>query len=158
MSDNFDVLTVAESKLDSSFPSSQFEVNGYKTPYRLDITDTSGGLLVFIKKGLPSLRLKSFKLPKDIQVIAIELTLYKSKWLLISIYRPPRQNLDYFLSSLTDLIDFYNFEKCVIIGDFNAEPTNKKLKTFLDNEMLYCHVKFNTCWKSNTGSCINLIL
>jgi len=158
ISSNFDVLAVAESKLDSSFPNSQFEVNGYKTPYRLDITDKSGGILVFIKNGLPSVRLRSFSLPKDVQIIAIELSLKNSKWLLLCIYRPPKQNLDYFLSSLSDIMDFYNFKKCVIIGDFNTQPTNAKLISFFERQMLHCHVNFKTCWKSEQGSCIDLIL
>ena len=114
--------------------------------------------MVFIKNGLPSVRLKSFSLPKDIQIIALELSLNKAKWLLLVIYRPPKQNLDYFLSSLSNVIDFYNFEKCAIIGDFNTEPTNTKLKAFFENQLLYCHVKFKTCWKSEQGSCIDLIL
>ena len=32
-----DVLALAESKIDNSFPSSQFNLKGYKKPYRLDI-------------------------------------------------------------------------------------------------------------------------
>ena len=40
-----DVLSIAEIKLDGSFPSSQFTLNGFKNPYRLDVSDTSRGLL-----------------------------------------------------------------------------------------------------------------
>jgi len=42
------------SKLDPSFPKSQFETIGHKSPYRLDVSDTSGGLLVYVKADLPS--------------------------------------------------------------------------------------------------------
>ena len=35
---NFDVLCIAETKHDSSFPNKQFEIKRYKTPFRLDIT------------------------------------------------------------------------------------------------------------------------
>ena len=37
--ESVDVLTVAETKLDPSFPTSQFILQGYKHPYRLDVTD-----------------------------------------------------------------------------------------------------------------------
>ena len=48
---------------------------GYKTPYRLDVSDTSGDIMVYVKKGLPSLF--SFSIPKDIQIIPIKIRLKK---------------------------------------------------------------------------------
>ena len=50
--DKLDVLIIAETKLDSSFPSSQFTINGFKTPIRLDITRNSGGLLVYSREDI----------------------------------------------------------------------------------------------------------
>ena len=82
--DYFDVFSIAETKLDSSFPNAQFLMPGYKTPYRLDVSNTSGGIMVYVKKGLPSLRLTSFSIPKDIQTIPIEIRLKNMKWLIIS--------------------------------------------------------------------------
>jgi len=46
-----DVFAIAESKIDESFPTSQFQILGYKTPFRLDNSGTSGGLLVYVKSG-----------------------------------------------------------------------------------------------------------
>ena len=73
--DRFDVFCIAESKLDSSFPKSQFSIQGYKNPYRLDISDKSGGLLVYVRNGISSRHLKDFPLPNDIQAIPVELRL-----------------------------------------------------------------------------------
>ena len=53
--DRFDILCIAESKLDSSFPKSQFKRKGYKPPYRLDVSKRSGGLMVYIREGISSL-------------------------------------------------------------------------------------------------------
>jgi len=39
VSDEVDVLAIAESKLDDSFPKSSFQLHNFKSPYRLDITD-----------------------------------------------------------------------------------------------------------------------
>ena len=39
---NVDILLVTETKLDSSFPSEQFHMNGYTTPYRLDKNASCG--------------------------------------------------------------------------------------------------------------------
>ena len=43
---NVDIFTIAETKLDGSFPTSQFEPEGYYSPFCLDIITQSGGLLV----------------------------------------------------------------------------------------------------------------
>ena len=48
---NFDVVTIAETKLDSSFLSSEFSIAGYQyPPFRFDCSSNSGGLLTFVKK------------------------------------------------------------------------------------------------------------
>ena len=156
--DNFDVFSIAETKLDSFFPNAQFLMPGYKTPYRLDVSDTSGGLMVYVKKGLPSLQLTSFSIPKDIQIIPIKIRLKNMKWLIISIYRPLKQDLRYFLSILVSLMGFFNYERCVIIGDFNAESSDVRMTPFLDTQILHSHVKLKTCFKSKEDRCIDLIL
>ena len=40
------MLVIAETKLDDSFPTSQFVIPGFKKPYRLDVSVKAGGLLV----------------------------------------------------------------------------------------------------------------
>ena len=49
-----DFLAVSETKLDSSFPTAQFNLPGFKTPYRKDITARSGVLLVYVNGDIPS--------------------------------------------------------------------------------------------------------
>ncbi|MEO0684268.1 MAG: hypothetical protein AAFY76_04240 [Cyanobacteria bacterium J06649_11] len=158
LGNDFDVFSIAETKLDSSFPNTQFTVKGYKSPIRLDISDSSGGLLVYVKNGLSAIQLKSFVLPKDIQIIPLQINLKNCKWLICSVYRPPSLDLNYFLQILTNLIDFYNFERCVIIGDINSDPKLGNLDNFLDSHIFHNHLRTNTCFKSEAGSCIDLIL
>ena len=115
-----DVICIAETKLDLSFPTSKFLIPGYRDPYRHDVSDSSGGLLVYVSKNIPSRPLKSHKLPADIEVLVFELNLRKQKWLVLSVYRNPVQNLKYFTEHLTSVIDFYShlYENVVILGDF----------------------------------------
>ena len=42
----FDVIIVAETKLDDSFPKDQFCIDGFSIPYRLDRNTNGGGLLI----------------------------------------------------------------------------------------------------------------
>ena len=44
------------------------------------------------------------------------------------------------------------------MGDFNVDPKSGKLDDFLNSHVLFNHIKANTCFKSETGSCIDLIL
>ena len=50
---NVDLVSIAKTKLDASFPSAQFTLEGYHTPYRLDVNNKSGGILVYVKSSIP---------------------------------------------------------------------------------------------------------
>ena len=50
---NVDIVSVAKTKLDASFPSAQFTLEGYHIPYHLDI-NKSNGILVYVKSSIPS--------------------------------------------------------------------------------------------------------
>ena len=94
-----------------------------------------------------------------IQAIPFEINLRKEKWLVISIYRAPSQNREYFLNSLTKIINYFanTYENHLILGDFNLEPTDSALMGFLDSNSLTNLIKTNTCFKGK-GSFIDLIL
>ena len=159
VNENIDILCIAESKIDKSFPTAQFLLPGYHKPFRLDISDRKGGLLVYVKSYLPSRLLKSFDIPNDIQIIPFELNLRKEKWLFICIYRPPLQNKQYFLENLSEIIDHYSsiYDNHIVLGDFNMEPNNIFLTSFMQSYNFYNLIKTNTCFKGS-GSCIDLIL
>ena len=63
--DNIDILVISETKLDNSFPTHQFNIDGYDPPHRLDRDKDGGGLLVYFRTGIPSRNLKT-KLPENI--------------------------------------------------------------------------------------------
>ena len=100
--------------------------------------------------------------PKDIQAIPFELNLRKEKWIFVCIYRPPKQDSQYFLENLPLIIDHYSsiYDNHVILGSFNMEPKNPKLASFMHslnlNNNLNNLIKSNTCFKE-IGSCIDLI-
>ena len=72
-----DILSVAATKFDPSFPNPQFLILGFHEPIRLDITSKRGGMLIYIRFSLPSRLMSNFKIPKNIQVIPFELYLKK---------------------------------------------------------------------------------
>ena len=157
--DNVDILCISESKLDSSFPIGQFSVPGFKQPVRLDVSDKSGGLLLFCRDYLPFRQLHCPVLNEDIQCIVSDLNLRKQKWLILSIYRNPKQNIRYFLDEITNVLDYSSsYENIIIMGDFNEEITQSHMNNFLSQFSLYSLIKKPTCYKSSDGRCIDLIL
>ena len=125
----------------------------------MDVNSRRGGLLVYVKSSLPLKMLTKFKLPNNIQIIPFELNLRKDKWLFVSIYKPPLQNNQYFVSILSDLLDFYSneYDNKVVLGDFNLEPSSPSMLSFMDSQNFVSLIKNKTCFKG-TGSCIDLIL
>ena len=51
---NIDVLLIFETKLDVSFPSSQFILDGFTPPYSLDKTQHGEDIMVFIREDIRS--------------------------------------------------------------------------------------------------------
>ena len=89
--------------------SPQFTLEGYHTSYRVDINNKSksGGILVYVKSSIPSRCLSYEELCISIQAILFEINLRKEKCLMISIYRPPSKNSEYFLNFLTKMTDYF---------------------------------------------------
>ena len=85
-----DIFAIAETKLDSSFPESQFLLPGMRKPFRLDVTTRKGGLLVFVNNDIHSKHLRNFHLPGDIQAIPLEINLKQRKILVVSRYIDPQ--------------------------------------------------------------------
>ena len=126
--DYLDVLIFSEIKIDSLFPDSQCQILGFKKPLRLDVTENSGRILVYVRDNLISRKIPNINVPDDIQVIPFDINERKQKWLLLPIYRPPHQNQAYFTEQLSQLLESLSeFENVLILGDFNMEPNNQYL-------------------------------
>ena len=159
-SQSLDVLMIAETKLDATFPTGQFTIEGFATPFRLDRNANGGGILVYVRSDIPSHQVNSYKFSAGIECISFEINLRKKKWVLFSVYRPPTQSQDHLFENLGRALDHYsdNYENFMFIGDFNMTETEEQLKNFLDLYSLKNLVQEPTCYKSQTARCIDLVL
>ena len=125
----------------------------------MDVGSRKGGLLVYIKSSLPSKMLTKFKLSDNIEIIPFVQDLRKEKRLFGSIYKPPLQNNQYFVSILSDLLNFYSdeYDNRVVLGDFNLEPSSPSMLFFMDSQNFVNLIKNKTCFKG-ASSCPDLIL
>ena len=70
---------LSETKIDYSFPSVQVHLEGYATPYRLDINENSGCILLYIREDITS---KLLTTDLSMEGFFVEIRLRKKKWLL----------------------------------------------------------------------------
>ena len=89
--DKTNILVVTESKLDDTFPDSQFHIPGYKVPFRKDTNKLDGGIIVFVMDDIPCKKF-DVRIPEDIEALFLEINLRHTKWLFCGCYHPPFQN------------------------------------------------------------------
>ena len=85
-----DILSLQETKIDESFPCSQFSVPGYLL-HRKDYKENCGGLIMLIRDDLPQMRRQdeeTFKATSGrIEFLVIELMLNNKKWIMFKMYK-----------------------------------------------------------------------
>ena len=78
---NVGILLVSETKLNDTFPSGQFLIEGYAKPIRLGSNCHGGEFLFFIRDNLPCRELLSNKLPKNMKLFLSKLPYAKQNGL-----------------------------------------------------------------------------
>ena len=84
--ERLDILVLVETKLDDSFTDKQCIIEGYAKPYRLDRNCNGGGILIFVRKDIPSKELNKHNFTKNIEALFIEINLRKNNFLLVGTY------------------------------------------------------------------------
>ena len=102
------ILFITESKLDSSFTTIQFLIDGLLKPFRFDKNRNGVGVLLYLREDLACRELKSDNLPNDVEGIFIELNIRKAKYLLFSIYDSPAHSDDYYFSHVSNCLDAFS--------------------------------------------------
>ena len=158
--DNIDVLMISETKLDKSFPTSQFMINGFSAPFRLDRNDKGGGIILYIREDIPS-RLVSTD-SSQVEGFFVEINLQnKKKWLLCCSYNPKKDLIRKHLYALSKSIDVFTskYDNLLFLGDFNAGVEDTSVKNFCRSYNLTSMIHKLTCYKNpDRPSCIDLIL
>ena len=103
--DKVDIMLISETKLDSTFPKSQFVLQGFSHPHRLDRTANGGGLLLYLRNDIPNKPLPL--IAGNIDSIITDITISKKKWLLAGIYNPNKSRISNHLSVLGKNLDHY---------------------------------------------------
>ena len=156
-----DYLAISETKLDESFPHSQFHVQDYVL-HRRDFTASSGGLLVYIRADLPHRRLVNIEGHTDgIECLCIEITIGKAKTVLTCLYKHPKVKHEIFANYFTNISDelLKSYDDFVFLGDLNCCPTKSNtVKGICDTYGLTNLIKDPTCHKGPSPTLLDVIL
>ena len=88
-----------------TFPSSQFILDGFTPPYRLDRTEHGGGIMLFIREGIPS-KLLNADTSFGIENLLVEINLRSKKCLISGSYNPRLNSIQNHLVQLSKKFDF----------------------------------------------------
>ena len=128
-----DILVIPETKIDDSYATNQFLIQGYVAPLRLDRNSRGGGILIYVREDIPCKELKCQKHSKDIECIYFEINLHNNKWLLMGGYNPHKDTISQFLDDVSKKLDIHikNYENMILLGDFNSEMYENAMIEFL---------------------------
>ena len=147
MRGNIDILMISKTKLDANFPTSQFCVNGYTSPYRLDRNNKGGGILSYVRKGIPSKLIKA-NFP-NAEGFFSEINLTKKKWVISCSYNSHNETIFPHMESMGKAADSLSskYENFLITVDFNAQASDSFVILFVltlasGRAVLYGNVSF----------------
>ena len=105
---------ISETKIDNSFPTMQFHIEGYCI-YRLDRNEYGGGILVYVREDIPSKFIPMQS--SSIEGFFIELNLRCKKWLLSCSYNPHRSMIAEHLSIIGKNLDLLstNYDQILLM-------------------------------------------
>ena len=161
----FDIITLNETRLDSSVLNGEIEIPGYDI-VRRDRNRSGGGVAMYIRSNIPyTIRKDLF--PDNLELICVEIKKFKSKSQLITTwYRPPNSSVELFseFENFLKLLEDENKE-IIITGDLNCNllEQNKSLPTsklvdLIDIYQLQQHIQCPTRITSTTASLLDVIL
>ena len=155
----FDIFVISESKLNNTFPVSQFAIGGSKD-FGRDRNRFEGDLILYIKENIPCKSLSHHPMFSDPELMAFELYQSKRKWLFLAIYKSPSQNDIEFLGRISLILDHNlpTYENFVVIEDFNLPVEKNHLKAVIQAYDLSSLIKKPPYYQFHTLSCIDLIL
>ena len=128
-----DILGIAETKLDDTFPNAQFHIDGYRL-FRKDRNQHGGGLLAYVRADIPCRQIRMLE-TKSTESVTLELQLNKTKCLIVVAYKPPNVTSHAFTLDMTNLLDraTRDYSDIWIIGDLNFDLLDRtKSETLRD--------------------------
>ena len=132
LSGRFDFLVISETKIDGSFPDSQFQVKGFRL-CRNDRKAGGGGLMIYVRSDIHFVKVKHLKgiTPEERAAFRTETLILKVKlnrsWIaVVGVYRPPSIPKHHWTRELSSIFEEVSTltETVFYAGVLNADLLN----------------------------------
>ena len=161
----FDIISIQETKIDRTFPNSQFHVEGFKL-FRRDRVKGGGGIAVFISDNIIATTRKVTCM--HLEALLFDLRIGQRQFALLSAYKPPSVDNNTFTNELFKVLDQATIlsDNIICIGDLNCDilhplHNNRQGKCHLDICDVYDLdplIKTPTRISENKSTCLDVIL
>ena len=158
---DINILMITETKLDDSLPASQFLIQRFCTPFRLDRNKNGSGIPLYIRSNITSTKLNKYILKNQIEVLFVGIRIRNSIWLLCCSYNPNKLLIASHIQKISNGINAYcnKYENILIMSDFSVGIKEVSLHLFCNQCKLKSMKKDPTCYKNiDNPSCIDLLL
>ena len=124
LENNYQIIALTETWLNNSHQDYLVELENYNIFRRDRLTGRGGGVLVYVKCGVPCIRRIDLE-PAQLELLCLEIKFGNSTILLCTCYRPPGQSsedINTFLDELQQTIDSVmrlQPDGLILVGDFN---------------------------------------
>ena len=165
----FDILFIAETKIDSTFPNNLLSQPGYRQ-IRRDRQKGAGGLIAFIRDDLLVYRRRKLE-PQAVESICLDVRdSRKSRFIVCACYRSPKFcKVPDFISSLASATElmYRTRNELLLLGDFNLDMTadgnsgkspDRNLSDFCDRFCLSNQITEPTRVTDKTSTLIDVML
>ena len=127
---DIDILMITGTKLDDSFPVSQFEIDSFSAP--LDRNKNGDGILLYIRSYIVASKLNNYIFANGIEAFFIEINIKSNKWLIGCSYNPNTIFVSGHSDHIAKRIDAYSKKYGIILlmDDFNIELKEANMTTF----------------------------
>ena len=147
-------------------PDSHFKIDGYQFPlFGKNQDSKGGGKIVSVREGIVAKRLYHYE-SQSIKSNCIELINSKRKWCVLFEYCPPNFNKGESFKEISNTLSkpLKCYDNVILADDLNidllepSKDTSNHLSDLLDVFNLKTLVKEATCFMSDKGSLIDIIL
>ena len=142
---NLEILLISETKIDSSFPTAQFQIERYTT-CRLDRNASGGSIVLYIREDIPSTLLNS---DMSIESFYIKTDTRKKKWLLVYTYNTNKNLISNHFKVLGKNLENYSskYDNFILLGDLDSKPGDPAVRSFCEIYSCENLIKDKTCFK-----------
>ena len=163
------VIFLTETKIDSSYTNSQFNLDGFNL-YRNDRRKGGGGIMAYFSSSLKSRKLKPPRKYSTFETLIIKSKFGNNEAVVVGMYRPPKAvGSDYYIKLENDLNDIVSWAALqtnfvVLTGDLNLDrlkPELKEGKILCDLEEVHgltCLITNPTRITENSQTLLDVIL